>query len=87
MTTNGSKSALRVVIGSDNAGHAYKEALKETLEKNDGVSKVIDVGVPDSKDVTSYPSVAVEAARKVKNGEVRGSRPPYEHHLTFVLTG
>lgn len=65
-----STSALRIVVGSDNAGHTYKEALKEVLQKNAGVSEVVDVGVNDPKDGKAYPNVAVEAARKVKNGEV-----------------
>jgi len=70
MATNGTKpSPLRIIVGSDNAGHAMKETLKAELEKNDGVSEVIDIGVPDAKDSTSYPNVAVEAGKKIMAGE------------------
>lgn len=69
MAANG-LTPIRVVIGCDNAGHAYKEALKETMKKHSGVSEVIDVGVNDPKDGNAYPNIAVDAARKIKNGEV-----------------
>lgn len=71
MSSNGTLKPIRVVIGCDNAGHAYKEALKQVIEKHNGVSEVIDVGVKDPKDGNAYPNIAVDAARKVKNGEVR----------------
>ena len=41
---------IRIVVGSDNAGHAYKEALKKVLEGHNGVAEVFDVGVNDSSD-------------------------------------
>lgn len=44
--------------------------MKETLQKHKGVKEVLDVGVEDAKDDKAYPHSAVEAARKVKNGEV-----------------
>lgn len=70
MSANGKLKPIRVVVGSDNAGHTYKEALKEVIQKHKGVSEVIDVGVKDPKDGNAYPNIAVDAARKVKNGEV-----------------
>lgn len=70
MTSANNNTPLRIVVGCDNAGHTYKEALKDTLQKHKGVSEVLDVGVKDPKDGTSYPYSAVEAARKIKNGEV-----------------
>ncbi|KIV89504.1 ribose 5-phosphate isomerase [Exophiala mesophila] len=63
------KSPLRIVVGSDNAGHAYKTALKETLRKHAGVASVSDVGVDGADDDTAYPHLAVDAAKKIKNGE------------------
>ncbi|KAG9768601.1 hypothetical protein KCU88_g7148, partial [Aureobasidium melanogenum] len=71
MSANGSqqKSPLRIVVGSDNAGHAYKTALKETLSKHKGVTKVLDVGVVDADDATAYPHLAVDACKKIKSGE------------------
>lgn len=65
-----SQSPLRIVVGCDNAGFAYKDALKETLQKHKGVKEVLDVGVNDAKDSKAYPHSAVDAARMVKNGEV-----------------
>jgi ribose 5-phosphate isomerase B len=61
---------LRIAIGSDNAGHSYKTALKSDLEKNPAVSKVIDVGVPTSTDSTAYPHIGVSAAQLVADGAV-----------------
>ena len=61
-------SPLRIVIGSDDAGFDYKEILKHDLEANDGVASVIDVGV-DAEGHTPYPTVAIEAASRVANGE------------------
>ncbi|KAJ9653284.1 D-erythrulose-4-phosphate isomerase 1 [Neophaeococcomyces mojaviensis] len=64
-----SNAGLRIVVGCDNAGHTYKEALKETLKKHKGVAEVLDVGVDDADDDKAYPHSAVDAARKIKNGE------------------
>ncbi|MCZ0727711.1 ribose-5-phosphate isomerase [Mycolicibacterium iranicum] len=61
--------ALRIVIGGDNAGFRYKEALRKDLESDDRVANVEDVGVETSEDDTAYPNVAVAAAQKIANGE------------------
>jgi ribose 5-phosphate isomerase B len=59
---------LRVVVGSDDAGYEYKEALKGDLRADDRVVEVTDVGVgPDEN--TAYPHVAVAAARLVAEGK------------------
>ncbi|QAY60122.1 ribose-5-phosphate isomerase [Microbacterium protaetiae] len=58
----------RVIVGSDDAGFQYKEALKADLEKDPRVSEVIDVGV-DASAHTPYPTVAIAAAEKVAAGE------------------
>lgn len=74
MASNGTtQGPLRIVVGSDNAGHAYKTALKETLSKHEGVAKVLDVGVLEADDQTAYPHLAVDACKKIKSGEVRNS--------------
>ncbi|MGV8911182.1 MAG: ribose-5-phosphate isomerase [Rhodoglobus sp.] len=57
----------RVVVGSDEAGFQYKEALKADLETDPRVSEVIDVGV-DAEGSTAYPAVAIAAAEKVRDG-------------------
>ena len=61
--------ALRIVVGGDNAGFTYKEALRKDLEADDRVEVVADVGVGDPQDDTAYPNVAVAAAEKIANGE------------------
>lgn len=58
----------RVVVGSDDAGFQYKEALKADLENDPRVSEVVDVGV-QSDGTTAYPVVAIAAAEKVRAGE------------------
>lgn len=59
---------LRIVIGGDDAGFDYKEALRRDLEADDRVESVVDVGVSETEN-TDYPHVAVDAARKVASGE------------------
>ncbi|WP_327259098.1 ribose-5-phosphate isomerase [Streptomyces sp. NBC_01240] len=59
---------LRIVVGSDGAGYAYKEALKKDLEASDLVGTVTDVGV-DADGPTAYPKVAIAAAEMVARGE------------------
>lgn len=59
---------FRIVIGSDEAGFDYKEALKADLIKNPLVGDVVDVGVRGDES-TDYPHVAVEAARLIAAGE------------------
>ena len=71
MTANDSQiKQLRIVVGSDNAGHTYKTALKEILKKHKGVANVMDVGVVEADDTTAYPHLAVDACKKIKSGEV-----------------
>jgi ribose 5-phosphate isomerase B len=58
----------RIVVGSDDAGYEYKEALKRDLEANGIVASVVDVGVGEDGH-TAYPHVAVKAARMVAEGK------------------
>lgn len=58
---------LRIVIGSDDAGFEYKEALRRDLETNVGVGSIVDVGV-DANGHTPYPAVAIEAAELIATG-------------------
>lgn len=60
---------MRIVVGGDNAGFNYKEALRKDLESDERVDTVEDVGVMDNEDDTSYPNVAVAAAEKIARGE------------------
>lgn len=59
--------ALRIVVGSDDAGFEYKEALKRDLERHPGVASVVDVGV-DATGGSAYPTIAIEAAERVAAG-------------------
>lgn len=66
MTTD--SHGLRIVIGSDDAGYEYKEALKGDLRADARVADITDVGV-GADDSTAYPHVAVAAARMVAEGK------------------
>jgi len=57
-------SGWRIVIGADDAGYAYKDMLRRSLEADPRVDDVIDIGV-DEEGRTAYPTVAAEAARLV----------------------
>src|SRR5690625_3554210 len=59
---------LRIVVGGDDAGFGYKEAIKRDFEASDLVESVVDVGV-DADGHTPYPTVAVTAAEMVARGE------------------
>lgn len=59
---------LRLVVGGDDAGYDYKEALKADLEADPRVGTVTDVGVT-AGETTAYPNVAVAAAELVARGE------------------
>ena len=59
---------LRVVVGSDDAGYEYKEALKGDLRADDRVAEVTDIGVGTDEN-TAYPHIAVAAARLVAEGK------------------
>ena len=61
-------TGLRIVVGCDDAGSEYKEALKADLQSDDRVSEVVDVGV-GTDEHTAYPHVAVAAARLVAEGK------------------
>jgi ribose 5-phosphate isomerase B len=62
----------RIVVGSDEAGLAYKDALKADLEADPRVAEVIDVGV-NADQTTPYPHVAVTAAHAITNGRAERS--------------
>ena len=61
-------NALRLVVGSDDAGFDYKEVLKSDFESNPGVASVVDVGV-DTSGHTPYPTIAIAAAEMISRGE------------------
>jgi ribose 5-phosphate isomerase B len=59
---------LRIVVGSDDAGVRYKDALKADLQNNDLVDLVIDVGIDPDGD-TAYPTIAIAAAEMIAQGK------------------
>lgn len=59
---------LRIIVGADDAGYQYKEALKADLEASDSVASVEDMGV-DEVAKTPYPTIAIAASQKVAAGE------------------
>ena len=69
MSQNGF-APLKIAVGSDCAGYAYKTALKAELEKNPGVSEVLDLGVGDAEDDTAYPLVGIRAGETIIAGDV-----------------
>jgi ribose 5-phosphate isomerase B len=70
----------RIVVGSDDAGVNYKNALKKVLENDPRVGSIEDVGVQDPGDTTAYAHIAVAAARKVADGSA-------DRALLFCGTG
>jgi ribose 5-phosphate isomerase B len=68
MTEAAQAPGWRIIVGSDDAGFTYKEALKADLEASDLVASVVDVGV-DTNGHTAYPTVAIEAAELVAAGK------------------
>jgi ribose 5-phosphate isomerase B len=60
-------SGLRIVVGADDAGYLYKEALKADLEASPLVESVTDVGV-NTDGHTPYPAVAIAAAELIASG-------------------
>jgi len=60
--------AWRIVVGSDDAGLQYKDALLADLQMDKRVASVVDVGV-HAEEKTAYPYVAVAAARLVAEGK------------------
>jgi len=49
---------LRIVVGADSAGLAYKDVLKADLGRDSRVSEVIDVASPTEKTLTIHISAS-----------------------------
>jgi ribose 5-phosphate isomerase B len=61
---------LRIIVGSDSAGVDYKDAIAADLQSHPRVAVLTDLGVhPDDPGAKTYPSVAIEAATRIVNGE------------------
>ncbi|GAA3598478.1 D-erythrulose 4-phosphate isomerase DerI1 [Kineosporia mesophila] len=59
-------SKLRIVVGADEAGFDYKEALKADLQASDQVIEVVDVAADRDN---PYPDVAIAAAELIAAGK------------------
>lgn len=57
-----------IVLGCDDAGIRFRDALGADLRKDPRVAAVIDVGVAHDES-TAYPHIAVTAARLVSEGK------------------
>ena len=68
LPTEHQAQGLRLIMGCDEAGLQYKEAIRADLEDDRRVASVVDVGVSRTED-TAYPHVAVAAARLVAAGK------------------
>lgn len=68
LPTEHQAQGLRLIVGCDEAGLQYKEAIRADLEDDPRVASVVDVGISGSED-TAYPHVAVAAARLLVAGK------------------
>ncbi|MGV8849242.1 MAG: ribose-5-phosphate isomerase [Propionibacteriaceae bacterium] len=68
LPTEHQAQGLRLIVGCDEAGLQYKEAIRADLEGDPRVASVVDVGVSGTEN-TAYPHVAVAAARLVAAGK------------------
>ncbi|KAG5918196.1 D-erythrulose-4-phosphate isomerase 1 [Claviceps africana] len=59
----------KIVMGCDEAGISYKDAIKRDFESDKRVAQVIDVGSNEASDKTAYPVRAAAAARLVAEGK------------------
>lgn len=62
------QTGLKLIVGCDDAGVDYKNAIKAQLEADSRVASVTDVGVGEDEH-TPYPSIALEAAERIARGE------------------
>ena len=59
---------LNIVIGCDEAGLDYKQALLRDLQADPRVDQVIDIGI-HADETTAYPHIGVRAGRMIAAGE------------------
>ncbi|MEA5457177.1 ribose-5-phosphate isomerase [Sinomonas sp. JGH33] len=64
-------SGLRIVLGSDEAGVDYKDAVVRDLEADPRVAEVIDIGVHRGDDdfAKPYPYVGLAAGQLIRDGQ------------------
>lgn len=64
------ETTFRLVVGSDDAGFEYKNAILQDLQADPRVSSVQDLGVfEDGLEDAMYPEVAIAAGQAIAAGE------------------
>jgi ribose 5-phosphate isomerase B len=63
-----SEQPFTIVIGCDDAGIRFRDALASDLRKDGRVAAVIDIGVA-ANETTAYPHIAVAAGKMVAEGK------------------
>jgi ribose 5-phosphate isomerase B len=63
-----SHAKFKIVIGCDDAGIRFRDALAADLRRDERVAEVIDVGVAVNE-TTAYPHIAVTAGRMIVEGK------------------
>lgn len=62
-------SGMRVAVGADDAGFAYKEAIRRQLEADDRVDAVIDLGVHSGGERSAtYGEIGLRAGEEIAAG-------------------
>ncbi len=59
---------ISLAIGCDEAGVGLRDFLKEKLDGDPRLTKVVDFGVPTSEDHKPYPLVGFDLAQHVRDG-------------------
>lgn len=59
---------FRIIVGADEAGIEYRDALKTLLSADPRVQSIVDIGV-SADDERAYPHIALRAAEMVSAGE------------------
>jgi ribose 5-phosphate isomerase B len=63
-----SHAKFKIVIGCDDAGTRFRDALAADLRRDERVAEVIDIGVA-ANETTAYPHIAVTAGRMIVEGK------------------
>ncbi|KAI5302092.1 hypothetical protein KEM56_001047, partial [Ascosphaera pollenicola] len=69
MTSPPPSPPIRLIIGSDDAGHAYKEILRAHLSTNPLIASITDIGVASPTDKAAYATTAIKAAQAISEGK------------------
>jgi ribose 5-phosphate isomerase B len=62
------QSPWRVIVGADEAGIQYKDAILEDLKNDPRVASVLDIGVHDGQSI-AYPKIGLKAATAIAEGQ------------------